>query len=424
MTSIQPQGFEMCPNCGKPMPVFAHTITWCEDCDYGLRRDSVEAKKKSVYEKFYEDLGKKRGKEIYDRLAHEKNLDPTRNFNRLVVVVLAVMVHLFSLMCFGCGLFIFVKFFGLIFVDFLALLMIGFAWVARPKPIPVPQEGLLNRPDYPDIYKLVDQVAEALGARIDHVVIDESFNAGYISAGWNRKSVIMLGLPLWDILADQERIALIGHEIAHSINGDSSRGFLVGTALRSLSAWFEFIMPSSILPHTTGILNYLAIPFRLIAFGIAMGILGLYKLMGLLLYQDMQRAEYLADQLAIRVGGKEAFGSMLKKFIFDSTFRIAVQHCALNSQKKDVFIELHELIEKLPEREIIRRWRLELIENSHLEATHPPIIFRLKLSESYPVEQARILADPVLMKNVDEKFSGLRQKVQTRLIDQYLTSIE
>ena len=48
--------------------------------------------------------------------------------------------------------------------------------------------------------------------------------------------MLFIGLPLFAILDDAERVSVLGHELAHGVNGDPTRGFVVGTAMISWPA--------------------------------------------------------------------------------------------------------------------------------------------------------------------------------------------
>src|SRR5262245_62898187 len=99
---------------------------------------------------------------------------------------------------------------------------------------PEAREGPIARPrrskDFPALHAFVNQVAKELGGRpVNKIVVNESYNAAYGVFGWHRVPVLWIGLPLWVALPPQERLAIIGHEIAHGVNGDATRGFIVGS---------------------------------------------------------------------------------------------------------------------------------------------------------------------------------------------------
>src|SRR5690349_6474560 len=70
---------------------------------------------------------------------------------------------------------------------------------------------VLTRDEAPALYALVDRVAEAAGAPVPHVIcLDEDrFNASSGAYGLRRRRVLRLGLPLWQVLAPEQRVALL-----------------------------------------------------------------------------------------------------------------------------------------------------------------------------------------------------------------------
>ena len=96
-------------------------------------------------------------------------------------------------------------------------------------------------------------------------------------------------------------MALLGHEIAHGVNGDSTRSFIVGSALNALEEWIVFLR--GLLNHAatwgeilSGSVTWiLSIPFAL-----------LQSLLAHLLWLDKQRSEYFADYLGSTISGTDA----------------------------------------------------------------------------------------------------------------------
>ncbi|MER7191333.1 M48 family metallopeptidase [Streptomyces flaveolus] len=116
----------------------------------------------------------------------------------------------------------------------------------------LPDDGpVLLRADAPELFALVDEVAGAVGTRsVDAVAVDGSVNAAVTTYGVRGRRLLVLGMPLWEVLTPEERIALLGHELAHDANGDTRNGLVVGAAVRTLSVWHHILQP---LPHPTGL---------------------------------------------------------------------------------------------------------------------------------------------------------------------------
>lgn len=411
-----------CPNCGAQMPVYRDYVTWCEQCDYGIEGDKKEAKRKNRIEKLYEELGKQQSHAIYENLRQVKSLEPAWSKTKIIIFSMATLIHLISLLLFITGLALLIMKWNYIVMDFFAPLFIGLAWILRPEPSHEPKENILSRKDYPAFYELVDQIGTSLGTHVDQIAINEWINASFTQTGWKQKHTVTLGLPLWEILTDQERVALLAHEVAHAVNGDASRGFFVGSAIQSLVRWYMVLAPGSD-DFGSSAMNLLGVPFRLLAGAAAGAIWALIRLMSILLYRDMQRAEYLADRLGSTIGGEDAFISMLHKMVFGDTFGLAVQHCALNRQKTDLYQELQELIECTPPSELNRMRRLEDRSMLTLDVTHPPTGLRVKMLEEQGEQVPSFAADPEKMQAVAQQFAKLRKKIQAQLIERYLAAI-
>jgi hypothetical protein len=102
----------------------------------------------------------------------------------------------------------------------------------------VPVKDIACRENFPVLHTLVNDVAQELGGQpITHIIVNDDFNAAYGVVGWRRVPVLWIGLPLWMALRPQERLALLGHEIAHGVNRDGTRSFIVRSALSALDEW-------------------------------------------------------------------------------------------------------------------------------------------------------------------------------------------
>lgn len=291
--------------------------------------------------------------------------------------------------------------------------------MVRPRWHPEPENNLLSRQACPELYALVDQVAGALGTKVDQIVVSELFTAGFAETGWKRKRTLTLGLPLWEILDDQERVAVLGHEIAHAVNGDTARGLFVGTAIQSLDSWFYMLLPPPNIIDENIIEILVRNLGKMAAGAVWLALRGMY----IVAYRDSQRAEYLADRLGATVGGRDALIAALRKSVFDRTFWLTVQRCAMNIQNVDLYHDLRDRIARTPASELMRLHRLEQRDLTTLDTTHPPTIFRIRLIEAMPERVPCVTADPVRMRAIDAELAGFRKKMQTLLSDHYRASV-
>ena len=162
------------------------------------------------------------------------------------------------------------------------LVSVIWRWFGRYAP---PDATVLDPTAAPSPYELADGVAGSLGVRpVWRIVLDARFDASIAEIGFRRRRVLFLGRPLWDMLDPSERIALLGHEFGHVVNGDALRG---GCPLRKL---------------------YRRLPARL-----SRPLLGLILVQERVFARACQRAEYRADQVAVRVAGPAPVLSLLEK---------------------------------------------------------------------------------------------------------------
>jgi Zn-dependent protease with chaperone function len=279
----------------------------------------------------------------------------------------------------------------------------------------------------PVLWATVEELSRQVGARSpDFILINSSFNASCGSVGIRQKRCLVIGYPMWNVLSDAERIGLLTHELAHDANHDLRRSLLVGTALGSLTRWFNLLTPSSTSPSRrarmswggsiNGALSYLErlIPFLFapIAAVVALAGRGLRRISE----RDGQRSEYLADDLSADLAGSEAAKSLLIKVLLADGCQRALQTAAQQGVD-DLWAAESEFVESVPEPEILRRRRIEYSRLSKIDASHPPTEFRIRVIESRPLRICRAAQIRNHMSTIDDELrpwadvieSGIKQ---------------
>ncbi|MDX8031813.1 M48 family metallopeptidase [Lentzea sp. BCCO 10_0856] len=182
------------------------------------------------------------------------------------------------------------------------------AWALRPRLWSAEDVWHeLHRDDAPVLFALLDRIATAAGTRMpDRVALDADFNASAGTHGWLRKRTLTIGLPLFGVLTPQQRVAVLGHEFGHFVNGDPARGLLTQPAVRTPLILADLVRPSEAFVSDTlwGQLAERAMwPFQML-------LQRLFLLIGsgviAVAARDHQRAEYCADALAVRLAGTAA----------------------------------------------------------------------------------------------------------------------
>ncbi|MFB7244290.1 hypothetical protein CW362_24160 [Streptomyces populi] len=148
----------------------------------------------------------------------------------------ACLLHVLTASSLICGLLL-VLHLKAVVQPLIGLVLILFAALLRPRFDSLdPDLPTLLREEAPALYALLDDVADAVGARrLDAVQVSTDFSVRVTTFGVRRRRRLVLGYPLWLTFAPQQRVAALAHELAHSASRDVRRGALVGIALASLA---------------------------------------------------------------------------------------------------------------------------------------------------------------------------------------------
>lgn len=414
MTEIETKQ-QKCPNCGTLIPVDLGYVPWCDHCGWNVKPQEPE-KPKNIWEKMYARLGQTASQSLFEKL-NRHALMPTTTPSRFAGNALAILVHCLTIASALSGLALLILGWPNFFAIFVSIILMGIAWIMFPR-FSKKSDKVLSRDEFPMLYALADRISDALHAPpIDLIEIDAQFNASITQVGWKRQWALTIGLPLWEILDNREKLDFLAHEIAHSVNQDPSRGFLVGTAINALINWYVLLHPGQIWASHRGIVGIFMIPFNLIMWGLAgLAWLGLFVLCHLF-WRDSQRAEYYADHLGATVSGTGAAINCLRKCYFGPTFLLAVQRERYNHDENlDFFDTLRQYVTQVPERELERKRRVELLQNSRLDVTHPPTPYRIQLLQSGAELAAQDLFSKHEFELLHQELKPIRSQIQRKLI--------
>jgi len=308
-TAPSPMNAHICPQCGCDTPSDEGLRRWCERCNWNVTApEDIEAH--DLLMRKYRELGERQGRSVLAELiaVPGEALRPRLTPTIIAAFAIAGLIHLLSVAILISGLLMAFRGYPdpgyLVWGAFCVVL----GWLMLPRPISLPKNRVAPEA-FPVFRGLVDDIVAKLGGSpIRHIVIDETFNASYALAGWRRQPVLRLGLPLWIALSPQERVAVIAHEIAHGVNGDSTRGFMIGSALAALGECIGLLQPR----HRTMTRSELLAGYLTWLFSLPL--LLVESLLMHLLFQHGQRAEYFADYLAASLAGTQATVSVLQRF--------------------------------------------------------------------------------------------------------------
>jgi hypothetical protein len=274
---------------------------------------------------------------------------------------------------------------------------------------PKKKGGWIRAQDAPLFFALLGKCAAALKAPVpDQVRFDTRFNAATARFGLKQRTYLLLGVPFWQVIDGQQRIAVLGHELGHQVNGDTTHGLWAAGARRSLAEWMRLLDPretgferqsrrrtayrrrgngaaglASVLAPIVMIL--LLGPFFLVCYGCL-------RLLTRLDLSSGQRAEYLADELGARLGStKAAVGAWDRLALSES-----VRHFLVNARRmadgRPLWPALRDYLDSIPEHEKRRRVKADELRGTRVDATHPATYLRRRLLLERPERTALIEA--------------------------------
>ncbi|MGW0436393.1 M48 family metallopeptidase [Micromonospora sp. NPDC003197] len=237
-----------CARCSSATVSIRGAIPWCPRCEWNLDRYDPNHRAPEFGWRWVDrrthQLAYRLTRRQFTELA-EQSLDrPRLNLARITTVTVSLLlVAGVVALAVGGGWLVTYRFPSLATVFGVAAL--GLAIALRPRLGKLdPLLDVLPRDQAPALHQLIDEVATAVGApRPDVVAVDNTFNAYATSVGLRRRRVLCLGLPLWGSLGPQERVALLGHELGHFVNGDIRRGLLTQPAFTMLGSAADLVRP-------------------------------------------------------------------------------------------------------------------------------------------------------------------------------------
>jgi Zn-dependent protease with chaperone function len=408
---------EACPGCGATIVIDGVYPPWCAGCDWGLRPPPPAAGQRRV-DRVAARVARRLDDLAIERLVAAESLRPRPTPARVAALVVAIGVHLLTVALLVGAVALVATAAANPFADVLALVFAITAVTMRPRLGSIPREGVLSRADAPELHRLVDDVADELGARsADVVVVDAEFNASWSVSGLRRRRVLSLGLPLLIVLEPQQVVALIAHEVGHERNGDLRRGLLVDSTIGGLASLYLLLAPDSeegryefgsLAGVASGLMRIIGLPVRL-----------LLEAQVLLVLRDSQRAEYLADHLAARVAGTEAEVGATERILLAGAMDAALQrHVAEHGDDgAGAIAALRSAASEVPERERERRRRVARLEGVRLNATHPPTGRRIELLRRRPALQPAIRLDAARWQRIAGELAAVEARVARELVD-------
>jgi Zn-dependent protease with chaperone function len=412
-----------CPQCGGSIVVERRDVVWCDACDWNLDAGSEQLSDGKLERSVAR--AKQKGERLFLNLQMSEVVRPRSSGTRIASLAVALAIQVTTLAVFAAGVYMIITSwftFSTVAIG-IPLLLLGV--VMRPQLGRLERDALTLTPaQAPVLYKLVNRIAGDIGARpVDVIVIDPTFNAAHGQIGFRRRRVLWIGLLLWNVLGDRERIGLLAHEMAHQVNGDLSHGLVVGSALRTLESWME-ILDARMRPR--GKSNDVIEMFEHIGEALAstamrilgVGVAALYRFELSLLFQSQQRAEYYADWLAARVASTDAMVSGLDRSHLAGPCLMAIRYAAQRDEP-DIWAAERRFVAELSASEWERLRRLDARFGTSVDATHPPTKLRVELLRSKPPQTARITLSEVESAAITVELANARSVIGGMIADAF-----
>jgi Zn-dependent protease with chaperone function len=339
---------------------------------------------------------------------------------RILSYALAICVHLFCVALVAVAIWLLVALGNVIAIIAAAVLLL-LAFELRPRLGSFRKlRNVRYRKDAPALFGVLDQVAAAAGAKPAHaVVISARWNASYAAIGWGRRRVVTLGLPLWEALSAGQKIAVLGHEFAHGVNGDARHGAIVGTSIGTLARLQDVLRPGGRrvrggrYRNTAGgaalAEQFLVRPLLALLSALVGAVLTLQQLISL---RAGQRAEYRADVIAARIASPDGVAGMLDTMATgETTYSFTVGRRRFREPGTSFWDQLHAALEAVPENERERRRRVDARRPSLLSDTHPPTYLRVKMARGLPPAAPRVRLSPEGEKQIRAELDADYQRI-------------
>lgn len=381
MSTTTGETAQTCPECGVEIRTDSRFTTWCVACDWNV--DPAGPKEPTGrLDRARRVLAQRHGEKLLAEVTARGTLRAGRDVSTVLAHLVAAAVHGVTVVLVAAGAWCVVGGWGgPAMVP--GLLFLGLAWTLRPRLLQLPEdEFLLRRAEAPALYELLDEIARLTDTRsVDVVAVNAKLTASVTTCGVRGQRLLSLGLPMWETLPPQQRVALLGHELGHHSNGDTRRGLIVGTAFRTLTTWRYYLYPIPDPSLLGAILNLLGVVPRLL-------IQGVLTLLDQLTAHAGMRAEYLADSVAARAGSTEAAVGLVDHVLAADSATIALRREVNGSRSRrhgsrqaeenadGLWERLAAHMESIPEQEYERLRRVGARRGHSIDSSHPPTHLR------------------------------------------------
>ncbi|HEV2639866.1 MAG TPA: M48 family metallopeptidase [Actinocrinis sp.] len=373
ITFTRPLSEFLCPQCGWTGDFEARFPAWCLSCTYGAEGGMV-LKQFTGRAQRQKSAASRRSEKLYAKVVAAPQLRPTGLLRRTTIGV-ALLIHLVTLLVLAGGIVLIATMPPASLAWFFGPLLILLAITLRPR-FPAMEHGpqLITREQAPELFGLLDEIAALLHTHsFTAVRLSITANAGTAVFGLRRRERLLdVGVPLWQLLGPQERVALLAHEVAHGANADSEYGLVVASALSTLRRWYAVTHPLTLVTGRTRLKTRnvvdVILPFHVF-----------HRWASALVLRSTPRAEYLADRLAAQVASTDAVHAMLDRMVTAGAAMQVLLTAVRARVPSQPWRIVRDFAAALPEHEQARLALLSARAGVSIDDSHPPTHLRLQL---------------------------------------------
>ncbi|GIF06545.1 M48 family metalloprotease [Actinoplanes siamensis] len=405
---------DSCPRCAAETISKRSAEPWCPACEWSLDRFDPEQRSPELGWRWVDRRLFRTAFWLTERQFAELKGAPEigRGTSAARIVTVAVSVLLLAavaaLLATGIWLLTY-DFFSP--VNLLGALLVLIAVALRPRLGRLPEDAHeLDRATAPTLFALIERVAGTVGAPMpDVVLLIADRNAFTITIGLRRRRVLALGAPLWSVLDPQERVALLGHELGHFVNGDVRRGLVTQAAETTLGQVAHLLRPAK---RGSGVVETAV---ELLARAAARFFLLLHLVLVWISMRDSQRAEYLADEMAARAGGSDAAIRLLDQLLFGDAIDTVVRREARAGHSAAAWRAAADQARNQLSVDVVAYRQLSRRTEVSLFASHPPCGSRAGLIAARAGRPAAVQVTGADLDRMDEELTAHYERVRREL---------
>jgi heat shock protein HtpX len=410
----------VCPRCTEPTVTLGLTHSWCAACGWNLDRSIPSATGWKWLDRRLHRLASRLTDSQFEALADGPIDRRSATAARLVTLAAALVMILFVLAIAVAGLWLLIFEPGFV-SKLLGAILIGVAVVLRPRlnrlSAVTEDAQPIDRKAAPELFGLVERVANEVGAPLPQLIlISYEMNAFTTTVGLRAQRVLSIGLPLWATLEPQERVALLGHELAHFVNGDVRRAPLAHVAETTLTKVATIFRPT--YEASDGLIGMLTSALsRAVARLISVTALLLQAFLYAISQRDSQRAEYLADELGAQAAGTEAAIHLADHLLLRTPIETVIHREARAGNGMPAWHEAAQTARSNQASNIPLLRRLSRHTQASVWASHPPNGLRAEMLQRRPSHTPAVTLDAAAAARIDAELTPFTGRVRRALAE-------